>query len=85
MYPEDKDVEKLTTITIEDIELEKKIRNIMSNSELLKGKEYIDFLLDFLQGRKDEVPPAINPKGEKSYCFHELTQEESQKLLTSLL
>jgi hypothetical protein len=30
----------------------------MSNSELLKGKEYIDFLLDFLQGKKDEAPPV---------------------------
>ena len=48
LYPEDKDVDKLTKLTVEDIELEKRIRNIMGNSELLKGKEYIDFILDFL-------------------------------------
>jgi len=58
LYPEDKDVEKLTHLTLEDIELEKRIRNIMGNSELLKGKEYIDFILDFLQGKKDESPPV---------------------------
>lgn len=58
LYPEDKDVDKLMTLTLEDIELEKRVRNIMSNSELLKGKEYLDFILDFLQGKKDEIPPA---------------------------
>ena len=55
LYPEDKDVEKIHKLTLEDIELEKRIRNIMGNSELLKGKEYLDFILDFLQGKKDEV------------------------------
>jgi len=72
LYPEDKDVEKLTKLTLEDIELDKRVRNIMGNSELLKGKEYIDFILDFLQGKKDEQPPAQNPKAEKQWCFHEL-------------
>ena len=48
LFPEDKDVKKFNALTLEDIELEKRVRNIMSNSELLKGKEYIDFLLDFL-------------------------------------
>lgn len=44
----------------------------MSNAEALKGKEYVDFLLDFLQGRKDEAPAAAG-----KYCVHELTQEEA--------
>lgn len=57
----------------------------MGNSELLKGKEYLDFLLDFLQGKKDENPPVPNPKAtEKQWCFHELTIEESNKLKDTL-
>ena len=34
----------------------------MGNSELLKGKEYLDFVIEFLLGKKDETPPAIDPK-----------------------
>lgn len=56
----------------------------MSNSELLKGKEYIDFLLEFLQGKKDEQPPVLDPKGQGNHCFHELTTEETQKLGSTL-
>lgn len=82
LYPEDKDVKKFQAITLEDIELEKRIKNIMSNSEALKGKEYIDFLLDFLQGKKDEVQQ--DPKKERKYCVHELVVEESKKLFEAL-
>jgi hypothetical protein len=35
----------------------------MSNSELLQGKEYIDFLLDFLQGKKDDTSQPSTEKG----------------------
>jgi hypothetical protein len=55
----------------------------MSNSDLLKGKEYLDFLLEFLQGKKDEQQPP-DPKKEKQWCFHELTEEESKKLSVAL-
>jgi tetratricopeptide (TPR) repeat protein len=48
LVPGDKDVERYTILTNEDIELEKKIAVIMSNAEALKGKAYIDFILDFL-------------------------------------
>jgi len=85
LYPEDADVDKLTKLTLEDIELDKRIRKIMGNSELLKGKEYLDFIIDFLLGKKDEAPPAIDPKStEKQYCFHEITDEEVVKLKTTL-
>ncbi len=47
----------------------------MSNSELLKGKDYLDFLIDFLTGKKDEEPA---PKDR--VCLHELTDEEAKKL-----
>ena len=53
LVPGDKDVEKLTKLTKEDIEVEAMIKKIMSNAELLKGKEYLDYILDFLQGKKD--------------------------------
>ena len=51
----------------------------MSNSESLKGKEYVDFLLDFLQGKKD-----ADPKVERKYCIHELNSEEAVKLKEAL-
>lgn len=85
LYPEDVDVDKLTKLTLEDIELDKRIRKIMGNSELLKGKEYLDFIIDFLLGKKDDTPPAIDPKiTEKQYCFHEITEEEAGKLKATL-
>lgn len=64
---------------MEDIEVEKTIKAVMSNAELLKGKEYIDFLLDFLQGKKETHPAA-----QKKYCYHELTEEEAGKLKSNL-
>lgn len=48
LIPGDNDVARFKKLTEEDIELEKRIRTIMSNAELLKGKEYLDFILDFL-------------------------------------
>ena len=62
LYPQDADVDKLTKLTLEDIELDKRVKKIMGNSELLKGKEYLDFIIDFLQGRKDDTPPVIDSK-----------------------
>ena len=79
-------MEKLTKRTIEDIELDQRIKKIMGNSELLKGKEYLDFIIDFLLGRKDEAPPAVDTKAtERQYCFHDLTLEEAAKLKATLL
>jgi len=68
-------------VTREDMELEARIRNIMSNSDLLKGKEYLDFLLDFLQGKKDE--PSASKDG-RMMCHHELGESEAQKLEQTL-
>ena len=50
----------------------------MDNAGQLAGKEYIDYLLAFLQGKKDEVRPE-QKKGQKrkQIVFHELTVEES--------
>ena len=54
------------------------------------GKEYIDYLLAFLKGKKDgvELTPeqllANKKKGRKQVCFHEFTLEESSKLTKTL-
>ena len=56
----------------------------MSNSELLQGKEYIDFLLDFLQGKKDDTSQPSTEKGQAKFCYHELTAEEATKLKETL-
>ena len=48
LMPEDKDVIRYKRLTLEDIKQEKVIKKIMSNSELLKGKDYLDFILEFL-------------------------------------
>jgi len=46
--PEEKDPVRLIALYEADWELEKKITSIMENADQLKGKEYIDFLLEFL-------------------------------------
>jgi hypothetical protein len=51
----------------------------MANSESLKGKEYIDFLLEFLKGitHKPELKPGQRlPKN----CHNELKEDEAKKL-----
>ena len=73
-------------MTEEDKEHEEKLASIMANAESLKGKEYIDYLLAFLKGRKEEAPAdASKPRQKrKQICFHELTQEECKKLTKTL-
>lgn len=80
LVPGDKDVARLMKLTEEDIELEARITNIMSNSNLLKGKEYLDFILEFLQGKKDEVQHK-----EKKDCYYELQPEDAVKIKDTLL
>eukprot|EP00347_Sterkiella_histriomuscorum_P021645 403333259 len=80
LTPGDKDIARFTKLTEEDIEHEQKITNIMSNANLLKGKEYLDFILDFLQGKKDETLPK-----EKKFCYYDLQQEDADKIKEILL
>ena len=63
--------EKLRKTTEEDIEVEKRVAHIMSNAQLLKGKEYLDFILQFLQGKEGD-------------CCHEITKEQTEKMLEAL-
>ena len=79
------DAEKWIKFTEADKEHTEKIATIMENAGSLAGKEYIDYLLAFLQGKKDVERPE-QPKGQKrkQVCFHELTLEESKKLSKTL-
>jgi len=68
---------KLIALYKEDSELAARVSSIMANSESLKGKELIDFLLEFQQkavetGTKRKLP---------AFCKNELTAENSKKLL----
>jgi len=90
IYPEEKDPARLKLKYQQDKELEERINAIMANSDSLKGKEFIDFLLDYLQGKGPQpeesadsaagtgksVPKARLPK----YCKHELKKDEAKKL-----
>lgn len=67
----------------QDKEHEARIQKIMSNSESLKGKEFIDFLFDYFSGKshKPELLPGVRlPK----HCVNELKADEAAKLLTIL-
>ena len=83
LLPKETDPERLRKLYEEDKELNTKIVKIMANAESLKGKEYIDFLLDFLTGKthKAELKPGVRvPK----FCANELKSEEAKKLLEIL-
>lgn len=59
----------------------------MANAESLKGKEYIDYLLSFLKGRKEEAPKTEDKKGKKKrvpICHHRIEKEEIKKLAETL-
>lgn len=73
-------------MTEQDRVHEEKLAGIMANADSLAGKEYIDYLLAFLKGRKEEAPAdASKPKQKrKQICFHDLTPEECKKLAKTL-
>lgn len=60
VLPNETDPDKLKKQYIEDKEHEARIAKIMANSETLKGKEFIDFLFDYLSGKthKPELKPG---------------------------
>jgi hypothetical protein len=62
-----------------------KLDEIMANAGQLAGKEYIDYLLAFLQGKKDDIRQVPKKIGKKVILtVHELTQEELKKLTKTL-
>ena len=76
------DADKWIRNTEADVTHYEKIAKIMENSQSLAGKEYIDYLLAFLKGKKDDSPPEAKRKGQ--FCLHELTEEEFKKLEKTL-
>ena len=50
LCPAEKDPQRLRDLYLEDQELDKRINDIMSNADSLKGKEFIDFIIGYLQG-----------------------------------
>lgn len=51
----------------------------MNDASLLKGKAYIDAILDLLQGKNEN-----KPKNDIKYCCHEITKEKINELQDSL-
>ena len=77
--PNETDPAKLTKQYEEDRAHEERIQKIMSNSESLKGKEFIDFLLDFLTGKTHQPEPKAGIRIQK-HCANELKSDEAKKL-----
>ena len=81
------DAVKWIKLTEEDQLHHTKICEIMANADSLKGKEYLDYLISFLKGDKDEVKPEQDKKTvkkRKQVCFHELSADECAKLTKTL-
>ena len=77
------DVDKWMKLNESDREHEEKIGKIMANADSLKGKEYIDYLLAFLKGKKDETAPKQDEKTKKKrtqICFYKFDEEAYTKL-----
>lgn len=60
----------------------------MADAESLKGKEYIDYLLQFLKGKKEDAPNKQEDKKSKKkripLCHHRIEKEECEKLSKTL-
>jgi hypothetical protein len=83
----EKDVEKWIKLNESDRLHDEKITKIMENADSLAGKEYIDYLLSFLRGKKDETAPEQDEKAKKKrvqICFHTFDEEASKKLSETL-
>ena len=79
LFPEEKDPGRLRQQYKDDEELDKRINSIMENSESLSGKEYIDFLLEYLQGKTHQDEIVKKPRMPK-FCKREVKPEEIKKL-----
>lgn len=82
LIPGETDPAKWQALTVKDKEHAEKLKTIMENADSLAGKEYIDYLLLFLKGKKDVDPLKKDAKNKKrqQICFHEITQEQKDKL-----
>jgi len=87
LYPEQEGPKKLHKTYEDDWEHEKRVGRIMADADNLKGKEYVDFLLNFLQGKhlaeEEEGHLRKGPRLPK-YCKLELNDENATKLRSVL-
>jgi len=57
----------------------------MEKRDGLSDKEYIDFTIEYLTGKKDEEIKIEEGKKESTYCVHPIKEEEGKKLSELLL
>ena len=79
IMPNEKDPARLIAQYKEDKEHEARITKIMSNAGSLKGKEFIDFLFEYMSGRSHE-PEKQKGVYYPDHCKNELKEEEAKKL-----
>ena len=79
LLPNEKDPAKLIAQYESDKEHNDRILKIMANAESLKGKEFLDFLIDYLKGKSHtpELKPGVRLPDN---CKNELKAEEAKKL-----
>lgn len=83
LFPKENDPAKFIKQYQEDKEHEERITKIMANSESLKGKEFLDFMFDYMSGKshQPEQKPGVRlPKN----CVNELKADEAKKMLEIL-
>lgn len=61
----EKDTDKWIALNKADQEHEERLTKIMANAEALKGKDYIDYLLAFLKGKKDTIDAEEQAKKDR--------------------
>lgn len=66
LCPKEEEARKMRDKTQEDIEYEERVREIMSKSEGLDDKTYVDFLLSHLQGEAANEQEGKEEQKEKS-------------------
>jgi len=88
LCPDQDDCQRLHDQYKVDKELAQRIATVMENAESLAGKEYIDFLLNALQGKIPQAlsevaagkPTIADAKKAPRYCQHAVKPEEAKKL-----
>ena len=88
LLPDQQDCQRLIDQYKEDKEHHRRIELVMANAEGLDGREYVDFLLNAVQGKIPQTlsevaagkPNAADSKKAPRYCQHAIKPEEAKKL-----
>ena len=54
LCPDERDIARLMALTSEDMEIEKRLEGIKASGSALEGRQYVDYVLDFYQGKNSE-------------------------------